>query len=102
MNAVRPIGHIASNLRVAAIAINHRITHSHTNAVLQLWCNDDGCLYLAQEAHPHARAVKRTAPHHIIVRYRKQPALTWRDIHVDLEHARTDFAQRAMAETIAA
>ncbi|MGC1547443.1 MAG: hypothetical protein WA777_02845 [Rhodanobacter sp.] len=102
MPICRPIGHIAGNLTFAAISISMRVKHSTHDAVHVCWLADDGCLYLQQAGHASTRAIERHAPEQIMMRYRKQPNFTWRDIQNDLIQARAEFAERALAEAIAA
>lgn len=101
MSLNRPIGHIAGNLAYAAHAIAHRVRYYAPVAVHVLWLADDGCLYLQHAAHPAARAIERTAPQQVVMRYRKQAEFGWRDIHADLQQARADFATAAMQEAAA-
>jgi hypothetical protein len=98
----RPIGHIAGNIAITAVTIAHRVKSGMHDAIHVCWLTDDGCIYLQQRGHDVARAIERTAPETIIARFRKQPGMTWQDIHEDLQQARIDFAHRAIAEAMAA
>jgi len=102
MHRTRPIAHIAGDLTLAAINISMRVKGRHGNSVHVCWLADDGCVYLQLRNHTDARAIERHASQQIVNRYRDQPAFGWSDIETDLQQARVDFAQNALAEAIAA
>jgi hypothetical protein len=101
MHPTRPITHVAGNLTLAAINISVRVKAGHGNSVHMCWVADDGCIYLQHRNHVDARAIERYSPQQIVNRYRDQPAFGWNDIEADLQQARVDFAQNALAEAIA-
>ena len=102
MSAARPMGHIAGLLSFTALNIRFRMAQAACDVIHVCWINDDGCLYLEQATHPAARAIARHAPEQILMRYRNQLAMTWRDIESDLMDARTAFVSRAIAEAVSA
>ena len=100
MNVVRPLGHIAGNLAMLALAIRYRVRFAPEGTILVCWRGDDGCLYLEPASHPVTRAIERTARHQVIARYRKHPSVGWSDVLDDLERARLDFAAQSLAEAM--
>ena len=100
MTELRPIGHLAGNLAMLALAIRYRVRFAPEGSIQVCWHGDDGCLYLAPASHPVARSIERAARHQVIARYHKQPSVGWADIQGDLERARLDFAGRCLAEAV--
>lgn len=56
MSAIRPIGHIAGNLRILAVTITYKLRRSPPARTYACWVDDDGCVYLAPADHPRAVA----------------------------------------------
>jgi hypothetical protein len=102
MSEVRPIGHVAANLPMLALAIRYRVRFAPEGTIHVCWRGDDGCLYLEPASHPVARSIERVVPHQIIARYRKRPSVGWCEIQDDLERARLDFAAQSLAEAMEA
>lgn len=100
MSAPRPIGHVAANLGMLALAIRFRIRQSAAGSIHVCWRTDDGCLYLEPAAHPTARAIERASRHLVIARYQKEPGLSWSAVMEDLERARMAFAAESLADAV--
>lgn len=99
---LRPIGHIAGNLRILAITVRYRLRLASDGQRYLCWVDDDGCVYLALTHHPRATAVRRYFPDHIVRTYGKPKGapfpLTSTDIANDLQDARTVQATRHLRD----
>lgn len=102
MPPIRPIGHIAGNLRILAISARYRLRLATDGHRYLCWVDDDGCVYLALTRHPRANAVQRHYPEHIVQTYAKPRGapfpLTVDDIANDLQDARHAQATRHLRE----
>lgn len=102
MTPVRPIGHIAGNLAMLAVAIGYRMRLASDGYCYACWVDDDGCVYLALTSHPRAAAMRRCAREQRVNTYRKPVRapfpLSASDITADLQHARADFALRTVLQ----
>lgn len=100
MTPLRPIGHIAGNLQILAVAIAYRVRTANDGLQYVCWVDDDGCVYLALTRHPRANAMLRHAQEQHVRTYRKprQAAfpLTASDILDDLQAARVEHALRTV------
>jgi len=98
MSPLRPIGHIAGNLSILAVAIAYRVRLASNGLQYACWVDDDGCVYLALTRHPRANAMLRHAPEQRINTYRKPRKAafpcTASDIADDLVAARAAMAMR--------
>ena len=108
MSPLRPIGHIAGNLPILAVAIAYRVRLANDALQYVCWVDDDGCVYLALTRHPRANAMLRHAHEQHVNTYRKPRQApfpcTATDITDDLRHARAAFALRTVrqaAESVA-
>lgn len=97
---LRPIGHIAGNLAILAVAIVYRVRLASDGQTFVCWVDDDGCVYLALAHHPRAIAMRRHARDQVVNTYRKPCRaafpLTSSDITDDLRQARAAFALRTV------
>ncbi len=102
MAPLRPIGHIAGNLRILAVSACYRVRLASDGQRFLCWVDDDGCVYLALSHHPRAIAVRRHSPESIVRTYGKPKGapfpLTVTDIHDDLQQASSDFARRSLSQ----
>lgn len=97
---LRPIGHIACNLQILAVAIAYRVRVANDGMHYACWVDDDGCVYLALTRHPRANAMLRHAAEQRVNTYRKPRMApfpcTAADITDDLQQARAAFALRTI------
>lgn len=100
MSPLRPIGHIAGNLAILAVAIVYRVRLASDGQTFVCWVDDDGCVYLSLTHHPRAIAMRRHAREQMVNTYRKPCRAafpcTASDITDDLHQARAAFALRTV------
>jgi hypothetical protein len=103
---LHPIGHIAGNLPILAVAIAYRVRLASDGLQYVCWVDDDGCVYLALTRHPRAASMLRHAPEQRVNTYRKPRKAafpcTASDITDDLLAARAAMASRQVQQAIEA
>lgn len=102
MTPLRPIGHIAANINILALAIVYRLRIASDGQKYVCWVDDDGCVYLALTSHPRANGMLRHAQEQHVTTYLKPRMaafpLTAADVAGDLEQARVEQATRHMQQ----